>query len=162
MYATQRPLDPAHDAQPHGHLAARDALRPARGPEVQALRRARRTLHASIRALAAAMRKWSVWRVACPPTLSLADDFAVKVFHQRPLRWLCVGETRLACVDGSAWITAAGDARDIVLQRGEAHRASSGERLFINGMPECELRITSADQGASRDAFPHLHRHRQL
>jgi hypothetical protein len=70
---------------------------------------------------------------------------AVSIVVQRglPVRFICTIDARVECVSGIAWITTEGDIHDAVLGTGQVHIASRGDRLFINGMPECKLVITS-------------------
>ncbi len=58
-----------------------------------------------------------------------------------PLGFVCSTDIEVACVSGTAWITTEADTRDVVLEAGQVHIASSGNRLFINAMPVCELRM---------------------
>jgi len=72
------------------------------------------------------------------------DTVSVTVHRNFPVRLVCPADACVACVSGTAWITTEADTCDVVLQAGQLHRASGGDRLFINGMPVCELRIESA------------------
>ncbi len=67
----------------------------------------------------------------------------VRVEPDHPMRMVCPGQVAVTCVSGTAWITIAGDVRDIVLEPGQRHVAAGRARLFINGMPHCVLRIES-------------------
>ncbi|WP_404977629.1 DUF2917 domain-containing protein [Aquincola sp. J276] len=59
----------------------------------------------------------------------------------RPVRLVCPADVAVTCVAGIAWITTAGDTRDVVLAQGDRHLAARRARLFINGMPGCVLRV---------------------
>jgi hypothetical protein len=61
--------------------------------------------------------------------------------RDQPLRFVCPDDVEVTCVSGTAWITMAADTRDIVLEPGDTHAAARRERLFINAMPRCVLRI---------------------
>jgi hypothetical protein len=69
-----------------------------------------------------------------------SDDF-LSVPRDDPVRYVCPADVRVHCLSGTAWITIEGDTRDIVLQAGQCHAASRRDRLFVNGLPRCELRI---------------------
>lgn len=68
-----------------------------------------------------------------------ATRFTVTKTH--PQRYVCPADMRVTCLSGAAWITTEADLRDVVLEAGQAHDAKRGARLFINGLPFCELRI---------------------
>lgn len=61
-----------------------------------------------------------------------------------PVRLVCVAKVSVTCLSGTAWITTEGDTRDVVLQPGQHHAGHRHDRLFINGMPRCVLRIESS------------------
>ena len=70
--------------------------------------------------------------------------------RDRAARLVCTTDIRVACASGTAWITTDSDIRDVVLETGEMHRASRGDRLFINGMPDCELHVEPVSPGGRR------------
>ena len=59
----------------------------------------------------------------------------------QPMRIVCPSNVVVTCVSGIAWITAAKETRDVVLEPGQRHVAARKARLFINGMPRCVLRF---------------------
>ena len=61
-----------------------------------------------------------------------------------PVRLVCTAEVSVTCLAGTAWITTASDTRDVVLTPGQQHVAARRDRLFINGMPRCVVRIVSS------------------
>lgn len=65
----------------------------------------------------------------------------VTVTKAHPVRHVCAADLRVTCLSGTAWITTEADVRDVVLEAGQAHDAARGARLFINGLPSCELRF---------------------
>lgn len=64
--------------------------------------------------------------------------------RDQPLRFVCPDDVEVTCVSGTAWITVAADTRDIVLKPGDRHVAARRDRLFVNAMPRCVLRIEPA------------------
>ncbi|WP_341890169.1 DUF2917 domain-containing protein [Variovorax sp. YR752] len=71
----------------------------------------------------------------------VVDAVRITVEKAHPLRYVCPVDVRLTCLSGTAWITTEADIRDVVLETGLTHDATRGARLFINGLPFCELRI---------------------
>lgn len=71
------------------------------------------------------------------------DAVCITVKKTEPMRYICPADVRVSCLSGTAWITTEADIRDVVLEPGQAHDAVRGARLFINGLPFCELRIDS-------------------
>lgn len=69
------------------------------------------------------------------------DAVCITVTKARPVRRVCTADVRVTCLSGTAWITTEADVRDVVLDRGQVHDAIRGARLFINGLPSCELHI---------------------
>jgi hypothetical protein len=69
------------------------------------------------------------------------DAVCITVTKAQPLRHVCPADVRVTCLSGTAWITTEADVCDVVLDTGQAHDAARGARLFINGLPFCELRI---------------------
>lgn len=65
----------------------------------------------------------------------------VTVTKAQPVRHVCPADLRVTCLSGTAWITTETDVHDVVLEAGQAHDAPRGARLFINGLPFCELHI---------------------
>ena len=65
----------------------------------------------------------------------------ITVMKPHPVSYVCPAGVRVTCLAGTAWITTEADVHDVVLETGQAHDASRGARLFINGLPFCELRI---------------------
>ena len=61
-----------------------------------------------------------------------------------PVRLVCTAEVFVTCLSGTAWITTALDTRDVVLTPGQQHVAARRDRLFINGMPRCVLRVEAS------------------
>lgn len=78
------------------------------------------------------------------PAHITANTLSVVVEQGAPLRLVCRSTVQVRCVAGTAWITTAGDTRDVVLGLGQIHVARHGDRLFINGMPQCRLLVVSA------------------
>lgn len=72
------------------------------------------------------------------------DAHVMTVHGGRPQRFVCPADADIACLSGVAWITTALEVRDVVLHAGQAHHARRGDRLFINAMPACELRLAPA------------------
>lgn len=62
----------------------------------------------------------------------------------QPVRFVCPTDVSVTCVSGTAWITAAAETQDVVIEPGQRHVAARGARLFINGMPRCVLRFEPA------------------
>jgi len=77
------------------------------------------------------------------PTRSPFETLCVVVQKDAPVRFVCPAAVRVTCLSGTAWMTTEGDLRDAVLEAGHTHVAARGDRLFINGMPDCQLRIVS-------------------
>lgn len=71
------------------------------------------------------------------------ETVCLTVNKAQPLRYVCAADVRVTCLSGTAWITSEADIHDVVLQTGQAHDATRGARLFINGLPFCELRIVA-------------------
>ena len=71
------------------------------------------------------------------------DTVCITVMKKQPVRYVCPADVRVTCLSGTAWITTEADVRDVVLEAGQAHDAIRGARLFINGLPFCELRIAA-------------------
>lgn len=69
------------------------------------------------------------------------DAVCITVEKTHPVRHVCSADVRVTCLSGTAWITTEADIRDVVLETGQTHDATRGARLFINGLPFCELRI---------------------
>lgn len=74
------------------------------------------------------------------------------IVDDRPMRLLCPADLSVTCVSGIAWLTIAGDTRDVVLHPGQRHVAARRDRLFINGMPECVLQVEPVEAGRLGDA----------
>jgi Protein of unknown function (DUF2917) len=71
------------------------------------------------------------------------DAVCITVKKTHPVRYVCPADVRVTCLSGTAWITTEADIHDVVLEAGQAHHAIRGARLFINGLPICELRIAA-------------------
>ncbi len=100
----------------------------------------RRAMRRPVRAcLAKALR-----RVVRGAARDAFEPVCLAVEARLPVRFVCPARAQVACVSGTAWITTDDDLRDVVLEAGQAHRAARGDRLFINGMPACALRIEPA------------------
>ena len=52
-----------------------------------------------------------------------------------------VSGLRIACEQGSVWITLDDDPRDIVLEPGESFRGSEHRRALIYALKTCQLRV---------------------
>lgn len=71
------------------------------------------------------------------------DTVLITVMKSHPVRYVCPADVRVSCLSGTAWITTEADVHDVVLEAGQVHDATRGARLFINGLPFCELRIAA-------------------
>ncbi|HSI59235.1 MAG TPA: DUF2917 domain-containing protein [Ideonella sp.] len=69
------------------------------------------------------------------------EALSIAARWDRPARFICPTDVRVLCLSGTAWITTDADIRDVVLEAGQVHCAPKRARMFINGMPFCELRI---------------------
>lgn len=78
------------------------------------------------------------------------DTVCLAVNKTHPVRHVCPTDVRVTCLSGTAWITTEADLRDVVLESGQAHDAARGARLFINGLPCCELRIAPHHDGVGK------------
>lgn len=76
-------------------------------------------------------------------TARRVDTVCITVKKTHPVRYVCPADVRVTCLSGTAWITTEADFHDVVLEPGQAHDATRGARLFINGLPFCELRIAA-------------------
>lgn len=86
------------------------------------------------------LRRWSSF-FGRRPTPRRFDALAIVVTSDQPVRFECPADVNVVCLSGTAWITTEGDIRDVVLEAGQMHRACRGDRLFVNGLRICELRI---------------------
>lgn len=73
------------------------------------------------------------------------EALSIAVLRNCPVRVVSPTAVQVRCLRGTAWITTEGDIRDVVLEAGQTHGAPPQARLFINGMPSCELRIEGHD-----------------
>lgn len=105
--------------------------------------------HSLPRARFVKLRKW-LGLLARGRTVVPFDAVSITVHWRVPARFLCPANVRVTCVSGTAWITTTANTHDVVLQAGEWQRASSGDCLYICGMPVCELWI----EPAHTSAFP--------
>lgn len=69
------------------------------------------------------------------------DAVCITVKKTHPVRFVCPADVRVTCLSGTAWITTEAVIHDVVLEAGQAHDAVRGARLFINGLPFCDLHI---------------------
>lgn len=88
------------------------------------------------------MELHSAWRTKDRELAHMAAQaMSIVVSKGAPLRLVCRSAIQVRCLAGTAWITTEGDVNDVVLTLGQRHLAAQGDRLFINGMPDCRLRV---------------------
>lgn len=73
--------------------------------------------------------------------LTLFEATTISVQREFPVSFVSRSPVDVICLSGIAWITTERSICDVVLVAGQIYAAVRGDRLFINGMPECLLRI---------------------
>jgi hypothetical protein len=70
------------------------------------------------------------------PTLQLARRDSIRLVPRKPVR--------VDCADGTLWITADHDPRDIVLEAGESWTGGCGSTVLIHALKPSQVRLADA------------------
>lgn len=81
-------------------------------------------------------------------TLTPGARVALELRHQDMVRLPTGVALELHCQDGSVWITADHDLRDIVLQPGESHQSQPGQSLLVYALQAARVTVLAAAAAA--------------
>lgn len=73
-----------------------------------------------------------------------SEALGLHLKHRQLLRLPTGKGARITCRSGSVWITRDGDARDIVLERGDSLQSTRGDRIIIYALHDADVDVVES------------------